>query len=460
MAAGGIMPAWQDFKLSELKLDELNYRTGPQESQRDAILAIIADQEEKLTNLARDLLDMGPSPGEPIWVTADPEEPGRHVVLEGNRRVAALKLLENPALAEGTVVAPDFAEMAKRFALEPRRELEARVFASREDAEPWIERRHMSATSGVSLQPWRSIAKGRVYQARNEPVGRSLVVLDYLDDASDEFAAVKRTIEKKATTVDRVLNHPTMRDSLGVHIDRKTRKIRFENADEVAGRQLLRKIVGALAAKTFRFSAIRDEADRARFLSGFAEQSVKAEGDQEGTPVDAEAEPETEPATSDTKPRRPKRPHGNRPALAPSDNALHVTGPRLNRLYEECRKVQVDDFRNASALLLRVFLELSSEALLKRRSVKLPKNTRAWEYAKLSVKIKAVCDHLDPSGRAKPFQQARLGAEENSRSNYAVWTLHGYFHNLDLIPQPKDLKDAWDAWEAYLRAVTDDLSNP
>src|SRR5271154_5408567 len=105
---------WADFKLRELRLDELNFRTGPVPGQRGAILAIIDEQKRKLANLARDILEMGAvSPGEPIWVTRDLENAGKYIVLEGNRRVCALMLLDTPTLADGTVVERAFKELSR-----------------------------------------------------------------------------------------------------------------------------------------------------------------------------------------------------------------------------------------------------------------------------------------------------------------------------------------------------------
>ncbi|MEJ0065828.1 MAG: hypothetical protein WDM85_10685 [Caulobacteraceae bacterium] len=75
--------AWGEYWLSELKLDPENIRTGRQPTQRDSIQALIRDQKYKIVALADDLLKVGPSPGEPIWVTEDPSEPGKQIVLEG-----------------------------------------------------------------------------------------------------------------------------------------------------------------------------------------------------------------------------------------------------------------------------------------------------------------------------------------------------------------------------------------
>ena len=85
------MANFETFKLSELRLDEDNYRTGHVDGQRGAIHAIIADQKQKLVNLAKDILAQGGiSPGEPIWVVRGAAF-GSYIVVEGNRRVTALK---------------------------------------------------------------------------------------------------------------------------------------------------------------------------------------------------------------------------------------------------------------------------------------------------------------------------------------------------------------------------------
>ena len=61
------MASFETFKLSELRLDEENYRIGHVDGQRGAIHAIIDNQKHKLVNLAKDILaEGGISPGEPI----------------------------------------------------------------------------------------------------------------------------------------------------------------------------------------------------------------------------------------------------------------------------------------------------------------------------------------------------------------------------------------------------------
>ena len=167
------MAIFETFKLSELRLDEENFRTGSTGSQRDAIHAVIADQKEKLVNLAKDILaEGGLSPGEPIWVFRDPVS-NFYVSVEGNRRVTALKLLENPSLGDGTLIEKPFRDLAKRFAANPIRDLQACVFSSREEAAPWVRKRHLRSGSGVGLEPWKPMAQNRANRARPDTAPQS-----------------------------------------------------------------------------------------------------------------------------------------------------------------------------------------------------------------------------------------------------------------------------------------------
>ena len=449
---------WGTFKLSELNLDLLNIRTGQQADQRASLKALIADQKQKLVNLALDILKMGGlSPGEPIWVAADPQHQGKQIVLEGNRRVAALKLMENPRLADETEVASAFAQLAKEFAAKPIRELEAQVFSSREEAWPWIERRHMGAQSGVAIQRWRSLAKERAQPGWSGRVRRSLMVLDYLDDDTDEFGDVGAVIEAKSTTVDRVLNNPAMREVLGVNIDTKARSVNFENGDEIAGRRLLRDVIGELARPGFKFSEVRDEGDRVQFIRSFADRAVK---DPNGATPPPTRSTSAAPLRRATKAARLV--DRTRTTLAPPSGERtipKVKGTRLGKLYRECRKLPLANNENAAALLMRVFLELSSEAFLIDKSVDLPakhvgKRTD-WSEIGISLddKINAVMPLIEVSPRTKQQLKPARVALANKHGHGSIDTLHAYFHNLDVTPSVAALRDAWDTWENYLRLL-------
>lgn len=490
------------MKLHQLRLDQENYRLGPQATQRDAIRAMIEDQGTKLVRLAKDILTMkGISPGEPIWIVPASTR-GQYVVEEGNRRVTALKLLETPALADGTVVARQFRRLAKTYAADPIRDLDARLFESREDVKPWKRRRHMTAGSGVGLAAWKPLAKGRANRDLGMDAPRSLAIVEFFaDDKSDSWAEILEALDGRWTTVDRVLDAKPFRELLGVIIDPKTSVITFENGDQKAGADLLRRIIAAMAAPDFEFAQIEDKDDRARFIGKFSAYSVKAKpGDALPTPAqptddganeqgaatrtsqDSEASADTSSPATNTPgtsaagsatpatatPSRRTIADANRKTLAPPDGprVLPVVGVRLLPLYNECRRLKVKGNENAAAFLVRVFIELSSENYLQERDVALPrslrdKNITSWEdyRVKLSQKIEAVALNIDPTKKAPIFVQAREAIQKDSVGSFSVNTLHSYFHNRHMLPEEETIKASWDGWESYLRALYEALSN-
>lgn len=453
------MATWETFRLSELRLDQQNYRTGKTATQRDAIAAIIEDQKEKMINLAEDLLAMkGPSPGEPIWVTRDLEVSGMYVVLEGNRRVASLKLLETPALADGTIIEKAFNGLAKEYAKQPIRELEACVFPTREAALPWLRRRHLTSASGVGLQGWKPMAKARANRDQGVKAPRFLAVYDFLQDGSEEWANLSDVLDSKWTTVDRVLNASTLPSLLGVDIDLKSGRIEFGNRDVEAGKDLLRRILHDVGRPDFKFSEIETDKDRERFVGKFSKWSVKGTGRAKGKAAGKAVLPPTKIAAASPLPRLVPAP---RITLAPKvgSRTFKVEGPRLNALYRECRTINVKGSENAAAFLLRVFIELSSEALLVEKNIpvpvsgKVPRTSWADIGISLAHKVGAVLDFLDPTGKDKQLQQARIARDPNSQSGFSINTLHSYFHNRHMLPDAVAIKEAWDAWENYLRLL-------
>lgn len=85
------------IKLTSLFVNTENYRFEPLSSQKEAIDKMIEDQGDKLYSLVDDIVTNGLSPVDLIIVTPN-EDSNKYVVLEGNRRITSLKLLNNPTL--------------------------------------------------------------------------------------------------------------------------------------------------------------------------------------------------------------------------------------------------------------------------------------------------------------------------------------------------------------------------
>ena len=86
----------EEISLTNLDLDRENPRHGPVVDSNEALSRLILDQREKLVRIAVDIHEHGLSPAQLFIVT--PSSDGRFTVLDGNRRLAALHILEDPNL--------------------------------------------------------------------------------------------------------------------------------------------------------------------------------------------------------------------------------------------------------------------------------------------------------------------------------------------------------------------------
>jgi hypothetical protein len=93
-----------------------------------------------------------------------------------------------------------------------------------------------------------------------------------------------------------------------------------------------------------------------------------------GRVTSSAAPPAAPPIAPAPRPAQVKLTHTRRTTLAPKsgNRTFKVDGDRLNSLYKECRLITLKGNENASAFLLRVFIELSSEALLVEKGVSIP----------------------------------------------------------------------------------------
>jgi hypothetical protein len=134
--------------LDDLRLDLDNYRIPTHRDDEASALKYLFLSEDVL-GAARMIVRDGYFDNEVPVVVADDD--GRFVVLEGNRRVSALKVLLNPGLIPGHRA--DVQSLLKRFAVEAEQlptSIRVMVAESRNQVAPRIARLH----SGRSKRPW------------------------------------------------------------------------------------------------------------------------------------------------------------------------------------------------------------------------------------------------------------------------------------------------------------------
>src|SRR6185437_5217898 len=158
---GYIDPRGYEYAVVDLDLlvaDVENPRIPIQESTLDTLLALVEEDADGLFALANDIVAMqGTSPSELFNVT---RRGAQFIVKEGNRRIAARRLLRNPEQLKGHVSNAEL-DRWKRLSTEARHLPDNIVVVVGDDHEPWIDRRHLGPQGGIGVQQWRPQAKAR-----------------------------------------------------------------------------------------------------------------------------------------------------------------------------------------------------------------------------------------------------------------------------------------------------------
>lgn len=148
------MPKFSDFTISDLELDRENPRLpsrlkGAEERDILEYLALKTNIEDLITSIGENDF----FPGEAIVVTRSASESGKYVVLEGNRRLTALKLLQDVDLAKA--ISNSIADAVSRAKHRPT-VVPAYEVNSRNDVLQYLGFRHVSG-----VQRWEPLAKAR-----------------------------------------------------------------------------------------------------------------------------------------------------------------------------------------------------------------------------------------------------------------------------------------------------------
>jgi hypothetical protein len=444
-----------DFEVREIDIDNLlfdlmNPRHDILNDQANAMRQMIDDQGEKLINLANDILEEGTNPADLTMVVPDENEPTKYVVVEGNRRVAAIQLLLDPVLAKlgnKTSVTKFFEQHHQQFKSNPISKLTCVVFKTREDANHWIRLKHTGENKGVGVVAWGGIETARFRQR----LGKSSLALQVVEFVKKNSSLDKDALDKinkvPITNIARLIDDPYARSKLGIDVSNSDIVSTYSAEEVIKG---LTKVVLDVAEKEITVNDIRSKKDRQDYLANFDSCDLPdlSKPTQKTWSLQSHTTPIT-PASVKPAPKKKGIPLSTkRKMLIPAKCTLIINHIRLNKIYDELQSLKVDDFENACAVMLRVFLELSLDEYSSVKGIPFPKNPS------LVQKLNKVSDYLENNGlmtkaELKPVRVAC----SNPNSLFSPNTLNAYVHNPNLAPKSKELKETWDEMQKLFETI-------
>jgi hypothetical protein len=447
------------ISIADLQLDPTNARLVDDDlSSQQAVYAALAREEGRhLINLADDIVRNGLDPTTLPAVVPTGDQRKRYKVIEGNRRVLALKALETPAIvASGLTKAEQrrLAELSAKYAREPRSDVECVLFENEEEAYHWIDLRHTGANDGVGLVEWDSNQKDR-YKARHGGAASRTAagqIIDFVTTIEEKGGAKPRPATGILTNVKRLISTRAVRDVLGIDIN-EGEVVSWYPITQIAPG--LHRIVDDLRSRRIKVNDIYYETDRLTYIQGLKKEELPDPDKKLAVPVSLVdlAKGRTNPVEATGKKRNPrKRQLPPRTAIVPSNFVLNVTPPRINTIYLELSSLSVDQYPNACAVLLRVFLELSVDHAIDKAQLM---SERERSNAPLARRLKVVAQHLKDTGEIGEQLQRAIQKIADSQDviSASTVTFNQYVHNQYVYPKPTELRTAWDELQPFIEKL-------
>ena len=361
----------RECSVTSLLLDPLNPRipelaTAP--TQRDVVAELVT--HDNVYELAKDIADQGFFPTERL---VGIEDAAGDTILEGNRRLAALKLLIAPELAPEHEV-KKFRTLSEKVPKATISKVKVVIAPSREAAAPLIVNRH----TRLGILRWQPAQQAKYM--------RTLVRADVsIDDVAKQFGVSKGELIKNLKTdsmyqvacaldlpeqVASIVRNPRQFNSSV--LERLVQSsdamsflgVEFREKGSISGKidpaefkKAFGRMVTDIATGQEDTRSLNKNSDIETYLKKFGSDAPnkKIKGSFTGESLLGKASV----PSAEGKPGKPPKPGTRKQAaLIPSSVKCHLESPRINDVFRELRQLSVRQFPNATGALLRILLEM------------------------------------------------------------------------------------------------------
>lgn len=454
-----------ELNVDELLLDHQNPRIGRVSSQAEALRSIIDLDHRHFRTMMESIRDHGLDPGDAFYIIAE-EGFEDYIVVDGNRRLSALKVLREPNLLQATGIddrlRSRLLSVAQSFDSKNIETVNCVLFDSREAANDWILRRHGRGMDGEARIFWGTLEIQRFQKDQT-----ILDVIDFVERNStftdERWSQIKAAVEKKPSVLKRFIDSKPVKQLLGYSTSNvEGEMVPSFSAEPEQTLNVLSQIFediadGEIDTRTHnkaddiqsyvddlpKTSSAKGKKQRA-LSKKFRETLVTSEKPQ---PRLQQAEP-APPAAKQTKVKPP------RPCLAPSRHPFkQPLQTKAQRLLYEASKAKLKEMPLACAFILRAFLQHTIDLYMDDH--KLPMfDTKKNVPFDLKHRATTVLDHLVKAKTATAYDLRGVRRTlTNPTDPVSIQALNDYHHNPFHIPSGDNLRSAWDAAEAMFIAV-------
>ncbi|MBU1011151.1 MAG: hypothetical protein KKD74_13530 [Bacteroidetes bacterium] len=396
---------------------------------------------------------------EKIVVWYDGEQ---NIVLEGNRRLTAYKLLNNSLLAKDKKL-QDFLEAEKqKVNLSDNFSLECVLVEDREDALRYIDRKHYNGNNEVN---WKDTERAHYSKRRGNEnplelikIGITKIVreLELPEEMREQILG-----QGYVTTFFRTITTKPAQRLYGYYFDDGEFKVKDANFKEKL-KVIIFSVLNKQDIQGNRIDSrtLNKKEDVEKFLESVKVEDTKKveEKIKENTTEDIFGEKTVTVGPNPAKQRvLPKS--TSRKYLIPMSCSLRISEVKINNIYRELREnLLIDETNNAVpnavGVLFRVFLEICLDHYAKMNQKIFKKDDT------LSQKIPWVVKSLEEKGYDKKIFNNinKVGSAKKENSYLSIDNFHEYVHSTTTQPSTNELKLKWDNLQSFFETMWFDLN--
>lgn len=486
------MVGYKNVSLVRLKVNPQNPRyRDPRLSEADAVLALFRETKGStqtssriMLNLVADIVEHGTNPAELPIVVPDPSARSAYQVMEGNRRIASLKLLYLPELANqvfeaGSSVLVRLGELRTRFQErhgDRYKKVLCVVYSSAEETQYWAYLRHTGENEGRGVTRWdkASIDRFRLQQREAKyTIGTQVV------EVLIEEGYLKGSDDVVLSTVERMVRDPDVCSRLGIEIIDDKVVLPSNSQQRGVALDALARIAFDTVEKdpqTRRRKLTSRRIDRKEqrheYLDGIImglspSPAAQSEPARETSltanrlsPMDGSAEEAALPVASGVA-SRPRAAQDYKKRRQIAAKGINVSESRLQHLYEELTRLDADQYPNVGMMGIRAFLEGSLDMFIEQfpeeqQFVGWKANRSAPFSIALTNKLAKVIDLLEEHKALGSDSAQSIRKYQSDKDNpLSVDTLQAYLHNPQFDPRGNNVRFMWDAYHPLLEALWD-----
>ncbi|MDK2956508.1 MAG: hypothetical protein PWQ57_2004 [Desulfovibrionales bacterium] len=433
----------QPIPVASLKLDIDNFRFyGELSTQKSCIHAVLDDNEEHAIAIAKDIATVGLTPM-PIVVSKN--EQGDYIVRDGNRRVTALKCLNNPAICDEERLKKRFEQIVKTATIAIPSAVECLESDDEDAILNHMQRQQGGLMNGVGHKDWNPTNKANFDLHRGDKTQNALALntLEYL-----KTKGMKIDSKFPITNLQRFFDANT-KQVLGIS---------FENgviscSDENLFYEVARRVAEDMGSGKRDVNSIRLTDDKRRYLDEVLADLDKEPADPNAPKVELGGDPASKTNPAPTKGSRvggrKTKAAWDRKRLIPNKTPVEIsteggTERAQNIFHELYRKIDVREAPNGAAVLFRLFIELSTEYYISRNEIRIKEDN-------LMTKVFSAAKYMHSCGLIDEEEFQIMERAKHSNEIISTKSLHKWVHSEKYHPNAQTLCTFWDEIQFFLQ---------